>query len=59
MDKADQENLSKTKDPKGFLVEKAKAIGLNVDQFKKDEDSQNVKDQYVNLGPGRDLLKLY
>ena len=42
---ADQENLSKTKDPKGFLVEKAKAIGLNVDQFKKDEDSQNVKDK--------------
>lgn len=42
---ADQDNLAKTKDPKGFLVEKAKAIGLDVEQFKKDIDAQNVKDK--------------
>ncbi|MEK7079088.1 MAG: thioredoxin domain-containing protein [Patescibacteria group bacterium] len=42
---ADQENLSKSKDPKGFLAEKAKVIGLNIDQFKKDEESQSVKDK--------------
>ena len=42
---ADQENLAKTKDSKGFLAGKAKAIGLNVEQFKKDMDSQSVKDK--------------
>lgn len=42
---ADQDNLAKTKDPKSFLAEKSKAIGLKVDQFKKDEESQSVKDK--------------
>ncbi|MBI4973233.1 thioredoxin domain-containing protein [Candidatus Roizmanbacteria bacterium] len=42
---SDQDNLAKTKDPKGFLAGKAKAIGLNVDQFKNDEESANVKNK--------------
>lgn len=42
---ADQDTLSKTKDPKGFLAEKAKAIGLSGDQLKKDMESQGVKDK--------------
>ena len=42
---ADQENLAKTKDSKGFLAGKAKAIGLNVEQFKKDMDSDEAKNK--------------
>ncbi len=42
---ADQDNLSKTKDPKAYLAEKAKSIGLNGDQFKKDIELQSVKDK--------------
>ena len=45
---ADQDNLSKTKDPKTYLVDKAKAAGLNIEQFKKDMDSQYVKDKITS-----------
>lgn len=42
---ADQANLEKTKDPKAFLFEKAKALDLNIEKLKKDADSNTVKDK--------------
>ena len=41
----DQATLETTKDAKGFVMEEAKNIGINIDQLNKDMDSKPVKDK--------------
>lgn len=42
---ADQTTLETTKDAKAFVLDKAKSVGLNIEQLTQDMDSKQVKDK--------------